>query len=354
MRAYGQIRGSFWSRESTKVLSTQARLLLVYLYCSSHTTALGAFYAPLGYIRTDLEWDDPYLKSAVSELEDAQLVAWSDTGWVCIPRFLEDDVPQNDSVWKHVRKLAANLPGDLPFRKEVLAAMEECFAAQCGDGAHTVSRRSALPEPEPEPEPAPDSEPEPDSIYPSRASTDADLQVTADLRALAAAEGREVDRELKRFRDYCAANGKKYRNYEAAFRNWLRNPIGKENINAARPRTGTEALAADPDVIAEIERRRLAGDGGGDRPPDEDPATERPDGRDDRGWIEGSGDRTVPTFPGRTGGAPSNRAGLATWAEFPPPSAFIAGMEARNQKLPPMRKKQIGPDPDDWVMVPET
>ena len=39
----------------------------------------------------------------------------------------------------------------------------------------------------------------------------------------------DVDNEYKKFRDYLKANGKRYKDYMAAFRNWLRSDYVKKN-----------------------------------------------------------------------------------------------------------------------------
>lgn len=54
-----------------------------------------------------------------------------------------------------------------------------------------------------------------------------DLSLDDDLRAIAAEEGRNPDRELDRFANYCRAKGRRYDDYRAAFRNWLRSSFDK-------------------------------------------------------------------------------------------------------------------------------
>jgi hypothetical protein len=57
---------------------------------------------------------------------------------------------------------------------------------------------------------------------PKRVSSLADLAVDDDLREFGSEHGKSADAEIGRFADYCRAKGKTYRDYRAAFKNWLR------------------------------------------------------------------------------------------------------------------------------------
>lgn len=56
----------------------------------------------------------------------------------------------------------------------------------------------------------------------------ADLTLDGDLAAIAAEEGRDGDRELRKFQDYCVAKDVRYADYRAGFRNWLRSHFGRQ------------------------------------------------------------------------------------------------------------------------------
>ena len=62
------------------------------------------------------------------------------------------------------------------------------------------------------------------------------------FRELAVENGKDVTLEYERFTDYCLSSGKRYKSYEAAFRNWLRSHIGKKKDGKAHD-AALESLA---------------------------------------------------------------------------------------------------------------
>lgn len=59
-----------------------------------------------------------------------------------------------------------------------------------------------------------------------------------EMMVIASTEGVDYDQQLMRFRDYCQANGKAYKDHDAALRNWLRSPYNKRTTtNDAQPHT---------------------------------------------------------------------------------------------------------------------
>jgi len=62
------------------------------------------------------------------------------------------------------------------------------------------------------------------------------------FRELAVENGKDVTLEYERFTDYCLSNGKRYKSYEAAFRNWLRSHIGEKKDGKAHD-AALESLA---------------------------------------------------------------------------------------------------------------
>ncbi len=56
-----------------------------------------------------------------------------------------------------------------------------------------------------------------------------------EMMMIASTEGVDYDQQLMRFRDYCQASGKAYKNHDAAFRNWLRSPYNKRTRTNGQP-----------------------------------------------------------------------------------------------------------------------
>ena len=76
MRIYGCIPTKFWTRPDVKKLSDQAKLLAVYLNSSIHTTMLGCFRVPVGYIADDLKWSVEVVINALAELSSIHYITY--------------------------------------------------------------------------------------------------------------------------------------------------------------------------------------------------------------------------------------------------------------------------------------
>lgn len=74
-----------------------------------------------------------------------------------------------------------------------------------------------------------------DSITSKRVREIDDLTIDDELRTIAKAEARDPDRELASFKDHCTAKGRAYKDYRAAFRNWLRSEYGKPKAEPGKP-----------------------------------------------------------------------------------------------------------------------
>ena len=86
-----------------------------------------------------------------------------------------------------------------------------------------------------------------DKPPPKRASIPDAFEVTDDLRRWAAENAPSVDleRETARWLDYCRANGKKYLDHHAAWRNWVSRAVDyspRRPANGAQPNPAVSAL----------------------------------------------------------------------------------------------------------------
>lgn len=161
MRDYGKVRTAFWTDEKVKEWDSDRRTLFLYLLTCPHTTALGCFYVPDGYIVADLGWDVPRIYKSVSALCAEGVLHRDRTGWTWLPNYLKHNKPENGSVWKHIRKLAAALPPSVTFKALVLQAIPE-------SGRENEDRPDTLPPPSPPPPPEPNRT-QPNLTEPNRA-----------------------------------------------------------------------------------------------------------------------------------------------------------------------------------------
>jgi len=74
MRLYGRIETSFWQNPKVRVLSKDARTLLLYILTCPHGNLIGCFVLPTGYICADLKLDEKQVSILVSELVSIPLI----------------------------------------------------------------------------------------------------------------------------------------------------------------------------------------------------------------------------------------------------------------------------------------
>lgn len=129
MRAYGIVHTTFWTSETTHGLTDDGKLLSLYLLTGPHTTALGCFRIPDGYVMGDLQWSIERVKKGFTEL---LVKGFSErcetTNWVLIRTYLKWNPPENPNQRKALRKLAEQIPDNASIKN----AIEALINQHCG------------------------------------------------------------------------------------------------------------------------------------------------------------------------------------------------------------------------------
>jgi hypothetical protein len=111
-------------------MSEDGRTLALYLLTSPHTTLIGAFRLPDGYVCEDLQWTVERVSKGFAELfEKGFANRCETTKWVWIRKFLEWNPPENPNQWKSARKLASQVPDECAWN----ADFQRVFARAAGD-----------------------------------------------------------------------------------------------------------------------------------------------------------------------------------------------------------------------------
>ena len=145
MRNYGKVFCSFWDARIIKSLSDQGKLLASYLLTSQHTTLIGCFRLPIGYIQEDLHtWTRETVSSAFVELTRIGFVTVDeDTSWVLIHRYLIWNPIENPNQGKQAARLFEKIPTSVSV-KPILAGMLVKFGRfmppEFQDEADTVTK----------------------------------------------------------------------------------------------------------------------------------------------------------------------------------------------------------------------
>lgn len=128
MRDYGKIHNGFWTGETLKGLSGDAKLLAAYLLSSPHTNMIGCFRLPDAYACDDLEWTSERLRNGFETLSQAGFVRYdARTKWVWIVNFLSFNKPENPNQWKAAAKLTASIPDSVAFKEDVCETVRKPF-----------------------------------------------------------------------------------------------------------------------------------------------------------------------------------------------------------------------------------
>lgn len=160
MRTYGRVSAAFWTDEKTVALSSNGKVLALYILTGPHSNGIGCYRLPMGYIADDLKWEPGTVTETLSELLASGFVKRCETtSWLFIPKFLTHNTPENPNVGIALSKLIALVPTKCSFYQEFVASLQP-HAKRFPEGF--VERLpKGMPNKEPSPSPSPEPSPEP-------------------------------------------------------------------------------------------------------------------------------------------------------------------------------------------------
>lgn len=124
VRDYGKVHSTFWSSDTLKGASDDARFLALYLLTCQHGNLAGVFRLPVAYAAEDTGWVPERLENGFRTLSECGwLMRCPRTGWTWIVNWLKWNKPDNPNQWKAVDKIIAQVPDALPFRSQIAGAM---------------------------------------------------------------------------------------------------------------------------------------------------------------------------------------------------------------------------------------
>lgn len=124
MRDYGKVYTRFWLKQNVLTWSDSAKLLGLYLLTCPHCNLLGCFRLPIGYVASDLNWEEQQVTSALSELEQDQfLIRCEVTGWTLIRSFLKHNPIENPNQGKAAFRLLKDVPCDFIGMESLLKSL---------------------------------------------------------------------------------------------------------------------------------------------------------------------------------------------------------------------------------------
>lgn len=124
MRDYGTVHTSFWTSDNIRRLSDDGRILALYLLSGPHTTSIGCFRLPDGYVSEDLGWSPERVAKGFDELFRNGFATRDERNkWVLVSKFLKWNEIENPNQGKAAAKLFDQVPtGDLKDQLSQLVA----------------------------------------------------------------------------------------------------------------------------------------------------------------------------------------------------------------------------------------
>lgn len=145
MRDYGKVHTSFWTSDTIRGMTEDARTLAFYLLTSPHSTIAGVFRLPDGYVCEDLQWDSTRVAEGFRELFDKGFANRCETTkWVWVVKHLEWNPPENPNQRKAVAKLAHSIPDACAWK---LDFMRVCGEVPTSEQPETPNHSQTVPEP---------------------------------------------------------------------------------------------------------------------------------------------------------------------------------------------------------------
>jgi hypothetical protein len=126
MRDYGKVHSTFWTSDTTRNMSEDARWLAFYLLSSPHGTIAGVFRLPDGYACEDLQWGSERVSKGFHELAEKGFAKRCETTkWVWVIKHFDWNPPENPNQKKAAAKMAAQIPSDCFWKADFLRACWE-------------------------------------------------------------------------------------------------------------------------------------------------------------------------------------------------------------------------------------
>ncbi len=131
MRDYGKVHTSFWTSETIRSMSEDARILAMYLLTCPHNTIAGVFRLPDGYICDDMQWPiERVLKAFAETVEKGFANRCETTKWVWINKHLEWNPPENPNQRKSAAKIAKSVPDQCEWKPVFMRDCAEYIGLQ--------------------------------------------------------------------------------------------------------------------------------------------------------------------------------------------------------------------------------
>lgn len=141
MRDYGRIHTAIWGSQDFVSFSDDARLLALYLLTSPHTTMIGAFRLPDGYVCADIGWSIERVSKGFDELfRKGFCNRCETTNWMWVVKFLRWNPPENPNQWKAARKQSRQIPERCSWKQGFMKTLDDAEGGLSRKGYERVTK----------------------------------------------------------------------------------------------------------------------------------------------------------------------------------------------------------------------
>lgn len=114
---YTRVESRFWQDEKMRVVSDDARYLMLYFLTSPHRNIVGFYFLPLPYACFDLGWDEKRFMKALQELLSAGLIIYDkQVHVVLVKNYLKHNPLENPNQVKSAIEKLREIPETLLFQ----------------------------------------------------------------------------------------------------------------------------------------------------------------------------------------------------------------------------------------------
>lgn len=126
MREYGKLYSGFWTSQDIQSMSDDAKVLAAYLLTCDHSTLIGCFRLPDGYVTDDLNWGCERVSKGFDELS-VKGFATRDNGskWVVIHKYIKWNQPENPNQMKAAVKAFNQVPVECGVKQALARSLKE-------------------------------------------------------------------------------------------------------------------------------------------------------------------------------------------------------------------------------------
>jgi hypothetical protein len=139
---FGQVHTQIWQSPDFRKLKSDAKVVALYLLTSPHSTALGAYRLPMGYLSTDTGCTIEGASKALGMLHRIGFATYCEaTEWLVLPNWFKFHKVQGPKSWTHVMRSLEAMP-DVPAKQLVAKGLLQFAQGVSKDHRRTIETLS--------------------------------------------------------------------------------------------------------------------------------------------------------------------------------------------------------------------